>query len=212
MLLLLFLGVKRYAPSLKAVYPQQCTFLIDEQFSAPFQATLQAYVHKKYNSCKDLKQTLDHVSLQFHEVIGMNAYVCKTDQLCFTIEAVKPLFVLNDFVVGVNLQLMQNDHYNLNVISNLHRITATLPCDVRIVADFFQHVPDSIFKKFNVEWHDRNEVVLSQKESGVDELLFCMSNKPTEEAISFFEKIKHKKQKKKKQIFDFRFNNQIVIK
>lgn len=212
MLPLLFLGMKRYAPSLQAMYPQQCTFLIDEQFSGVFQTALQVYVDEKYSSCKDMQQILDEVFLHFPEVRSMDACVQKADKVCFTFEAVHPLFVLNDSIVGDNLRLMSKDHYNRDILEHLHTITATLPCDVGAIVDFFQQVPDSVFKDFHVHLNSSDEIVLSQKRGGMHELLFCMSNKPTLQAISIFEKIKQRKDNKKKQIFDFRFNNQIIIK
>lgn len=222
---------------MQAVYPQQCAFLIDEQFSAPFQTTLQTYVSQKYQSCKDVKQLLNDISGKFNEIQSMDAYVCKTDHLCFSFDACQPLFLLNEQVVCNNFQLANKEHYHGDIVNNLFRITTdNLSCtDVsgyKKVADFITHVPAEIFQEFDVRWYSDNEIILSQKESSGSEssgsessgkkssgkdkrsdiLIFSDSKIPTLQDIVLFKKIQATSKSRKKQMYDFRFKDQIIVK
>lgn len=207
---------------MQAVYPQQCAFLIDEQFSAPFQTTLQTYVSQKYQSCKDVEKILHDISEQFNEIQSMDAYVCKTDHLCFSFDACKPLFLLNEQVVCNNFQLANKDHYHGDIVRGLSRITTSVLSDIDIsstkkVADFIAHVPLEVFQEFDINWHSDHEIILSQKElSGKDKksdiLIFSASKVPTQEDIILFKRIQAASKVRKKQIYDFRFKDQIIVK
>ena len=211
-LLALFFGIKKYTPSLNAVYPQQCIFLIDEQFSSQFQKTLKTFVNQKYESCKDLKQILEDVSLKFYEIEAMDAYLCKTDHLCFTFNSSKPLFMLNESVVCNNLRLIQKENFNPNIIKNLHNIESSCLSDISTIVDFIANIPDSIFQEFNIDWKSKEEIILSQKNKKSDLLLFCATSLPTLNNVSLFKQIKMAQKNNSKQIYDFRFSNQIIIK
>lgn len=222
-LLLIFLGVKKYQPSMQAVYPQQCAFLIDEQFSAPFQATLQTYVNQQYQSCKDVEKVLHDISDQFAEIQSMDAYVCKTDHLCFSFDASKPLFLLDEQVVCNNFKRTNKDHYHPDIVSNLFRISSNNPSSADLsgskkIADFIAQVPGEIFQEFDVRWLSDDEIILSQiknisaKDKKSDVLIFSASKIPTREDIILFKKIQTASNVRKKQMYDFRFKDQIIVK
>lgn len=197
---------------MQAVYPQRCAFLLDEQFSAPFKTTLQTYVNQKYQSCKNIKQILQDVSGQFNEIESMDAYVCKTDHLCFSFDAYKPLFLLNDKVVGDNFQLMSKDHYHHEIVDGLLGIKAFCLQEVAKIAAFVAQTPSEVFKEFDLNWLNHDEIQLSQKDKKSDMLIFSATKVPTLDDILLFKKIQTATKNRKKQIYDFRFKDQIVVK
>lgn len=216
-ILTIFLGLKKYQPAMPTVSPQQCVFLIDEQLSAPFQAALQAYVGQRYQSYKDVEKVLQEVSCQFSEIQSMDAYVCKTDHLCFSFDACKPLFLLNEQIVCNNFQLVNKDHYHSDIVNNLFRVATPLLSDMdsftpKKIADFVVHVPQDIFKEFDVSWDNDCEIILSQKNKKSDALVFSAAKIPTSEDIVLFKKIQAISKVRKNQMYDFRFKDQIIVK
>lgn len=219
---LIFLGIKAYQPSIQSVYPEKCAFLIDEQFSAPFQAKLQMYVNQKYQSSKDVEKILHDISERFNEIQSADAYICKTDHLCFSFDASKPLFLLNEQVVCSNFQLANKEHYHSDIVCKLSCITSSMllvgnMLGAKKLADFVVGVPLEIFQEFHVHWQSGHEIILSQKEfSGKnkrsDDLIFSASRIPTLEDVFLFKKIQSMSKTHKKQMYDFRFKDQIVVK
>lgn len=196
-----------------AVYPNQCAFLIDEQFSETYQAALQDCVRQKYDSCKDLKQILDDVSSVFPEIETMDAYVCKTDHLCFAFDAAKPLFLLNDSVVCHNARMVDQKHYRTDLVHGLFKIESGSPPEVERLLTFVAAVPESIFQEFDVHWNNDDEIALYPKGKKSDTLLFSSQTAPTLDAIALFKDIAQRQKKSnKKQVYDFRFNNQVIVK
>lgn len=209
---LCFYMFKKYQPSIKAVYPKQCSFLIDKQFSLAYQKTLQNFVSQKYEFCKDFKQILDDVSEQFFEIESMDAYVCKTDHLCFSFDAAKPLFLLNDHVVCRNKYVASKDHFNQDVVDGLVAIESKNVPEIERVISFAEKVSLSVFQEFDLLWNNDYEIALTVKNKKSDILLFSVKNLPTLDAIALFKTVKQQKKSNKKQIYDFRFNNQLIVK
>lgn len=209
---LCFYIYKKYQPSIKAVYPKQCSFLIDKQFSLAYQKTLQNFVSQKYEFCKDFKQILDDVSGQFSEIESMDAYVCKADHLCFSFDSAKPLFLLNDRVVCRNKYVASKDHFNQDIVDGLVAIESKKVIEIEQVIAFAEKVSPSIFQEFEVFWNNDDEIALSLKNKKSDTLLFSVKNFPTLDTIALFKTVKQQKKSNKKQMYDFRFNNQLIVK
>lgn len=208
-----FFWVKAYQPSLQAMYPEHCSFLIDDRFSTKFQQDLKNYVQSKYQVYRDPDIVLDHVASDFVEVASMDAYICKVDKICFTFNAVEPLFLLNDTIVNQNLNTVKKEHYSDDVASTLQQITAHQTSSLQSIMQFMLHLPLVVANEFDVSWHDETEVVLQAKKSKKSQLLFSLAHMPTVADINLFRLLQKdlEDKKNKKRVFDFRFNNQVIV-
>lgn len=210
-----FYLVRAYQPSVKMMYPQECAFLIDDQFSSSFRKKLQEHALHIYRQSRDPQLVIDDVAHRFPEVSSMDAHICKTDKVCFTFDGAKPLFKLNDaLVVCNNHQKILKDCFNSELLDDLHDIKAQEDQSLQALTSFFTLLPKGVFDDFDVLWTDEGEVALQTKTKKPEHLFFSSTIVPTQKDIDLFKKIQHvehQKGKKKKKIYDFRFKNQIVI-
>lgn len=209
-----FFWIKAHQPSMKDMYPEQCWFLIDDQFSELFQQKIKDYVVDKYHAYKDPNKILEDVALQFTEISSMDAYICKIDKMCFTFDGARPMFILNNNIVDSNLHMINKLHYRNDIVQGLYTITSTNSLALQDIMKFTQMVPLSIFQEFDVVWHNSAEVFLQSKKNKHEQLLFSMQNVPTLEDVSLFKELQKNmsNNKKKSKIFDFRFHNQVIVK
>ncbi|MBI2352869.1 hypothetical protein HYV11_01330 [Candidatus Dependentiae bacterium] len=205
-------GCKKYLFSIQTAFPKQCSFFIDKQLSSSYQSKLKDFVNHEYLAGKDAKQILDGVNDRFLEIEAMNAYICKTDRLCFSFDASHPLFLLNDYLVCHNGKMIPKMNYQDKLIDDLVKITLQNDQSVDVLINFFSAVCPAIFKEFDVAWNGENEIVLSLKNNKKDCLLFSSKNIPTLELVTLFKQNQQQRKGNKGLVYDFRFSNQMIIK
>ena len=209
-----FYLLRVYRPRIQAVYPNQCSFLLDEQMSLNFSQTLQRSFESLYLDLKDPYLVVEKVSEQFPELVSIDASICQTDKLCFSCDIAKPLFSLNNsLLVCENLKIFNKEHYCKDMTSKLHHLVSADNVSVDKLIPFFQKLPTTVFDEYIVSWIDDYKIVLQQK-GQADTLLFSVSNYPNENDINAFKRIKsnlqHEKSRKQR-VYDFRFNNQVIV-
>lgn len=209
-----FFWIKSHQPSFQAVYPEQCWFLIDEKFSSSFQQQIKDFVADKYHVCKNPEQILQDVSTKFTEISSMDAYICKIDKICFTFDGARPLFVLNDQVVDNNFHLINKNYYRNDIVKNLQVITASNTSRLQEMMKFMSGVPVALFEEFDMRWNSDSEIILQAKTKKQEQLMFSMKSIPTLDDIALFKDLQKNigTKKKKGNVFDFRFNNQVIVK
>lgn len=213
---LLFVLLKKYQPSLHAMYPQQCTFIMNDTLSESFKQTLQKHIYSSYQDSQKVQPIFDEIVQRYGAIKSMDAYICNADQMCFTFDVAKPLFLLNNVLVCDNLQTMDANYFKPDVIGALNSISSTLPnSDLAQIQQLVQHMPTCLFTMFDVAWHGPDEIILSDKQTKKNALLFSMEVAPTPERIELFKQLAAlvpDKKKQKEHRYDFRFKDQIVIK
>lgn len=209
-----FYLIRAYQPTMKAVYPTQCAFLFDDAMSPAMRQQVQEVVQQQYDQHRDPELVVQKVSDQFPQVVAMDAYICKTDKLCFSFDLAQPLFTLNDsLVVCSNKQLLNKDCYRHDVVKHLRGLAASVDESLEQLSELYRALSAEILDQFKVEWVNQNEIVLRQDGSS-DVLLFSLACIPCQRDIDQFKQLiqsdKLKKQKKKR-VFDFRFHNQVIV-
>jgi len=150
---------------------------------------------------------------QHGEIVDIQAQVYNAENLCFSVKAAKPLFTLNDRLLCDNYRVANLDHYQASCVVHLDGMKAEEKSNLRHIVTFFQHVPAETYKEFSVHWKHDMEVVLQSVDK--DMLLFSHQQKPRQQDIAMFKEIKQgltNKKGKTKKFFDFRFENQIIVK
>lgn len=209
-----FFFMKTYQPIVNIVYPDQCHFLLDEQFSDAFQQELKTFVAKQYQDTKDPQAIVRDVANIFSPVVTIDAYVCNSDKFCFSFDGAKPLFVLNgEQVVCDNYKVVDKRCYNHEIVGDLCAMTAISDRSANVLISLFQKLPKFVFQEFEIKVDRDDNVVLQAKKKSRDELFFSLKNIPTEEDIGFFKVIQNNSSQKvkTKKVYDFRFHNQIII-
>lgn len=210
-----FFWIKSNHSSIKNVYPNRCSFLIDEQFSADFKTDLKDFVEQEYQTSKDPKKIIDDVVQKFSHIGMADAYICKTDKLCFSFEAAKPLFVVNDAIILCdNNQVVNKSYYRSDIAQSLSGLQVKQDVEPEILLQFMSMVPQSIFQDFDLTWDDKDQIVCSSKGKTKERLFFSVQRAPSEKDVLFFKDLKSEILKKgvNKRVFDFRFSNQVIIK
>tara|TARA_Y100000588_G_C14247862_1_gene922183 strand:+ start:911 stop:1585 length:675 start_codon:yes stop_codon:yes gene_type:complete len=208
-----FFWIKTKHASVDVMYPEQCSFLIDEQLSSSFQSQLQEKITQQYQQSKNIQQIVYDISHQFQEVANIDAYICKSDKMCFSVDAIQPLYVVNDsIIVCSGAQLINKEHYRSHIVKKLRSITASCQDSVDTMTQFIRLVPQPIFDDFDIQWNGNTEVVLQEKLKQKNKLLFSLHTVPTVNDIIIFNEIKKNIKGKKERVFDFRFNNQVIVK
>ena len=209
-----FLFVKAYAPTIKVAYPNQCSFLIDDQLASDVQLSLQEYILDHYKRDKDPDFIVQNVSKEFPEVQNVDAFMCNSGTLCFSCDALKPLFKINnECLIGDNQQVVKTDRYQQDLVDELYNVEVQGSQYGSGLVHFFKALPEEVLRDFSIKWIADYEIELQPKK-GSDTLLFSVDNNLVDQDIELFNHVKTNvlhKSKFKKRVYDFRFKKQVIV-
>lgn len=209
-----FLLVKAYAPTIKVMYPNQCSFLIDDQLASDVQLSLQEYILDHYKRDKDPDFIIQNVSKEFPEVQNADAFMCNSGALCFSCDAFKPLFkVNNECLIGDKQQVVKVERYQQELVDGLYNVEVQGNQYSSGLVHFFKALPEEILRNFSIKWIADYEIELQSKK-GSDVLLFSADSNLVDQDVELFNYVKSNvlhKSKYKKRVYDFRFKKQVIV-
>lgn len=210
-------GWKKTSKRISAILPDRCLFFVDESLSSTFQENMTSSIAKDYAQSKNIGQVIDVTSGQFPEVHSMQVHICNTDKICFYIDAVKPIFLLNDsLVVCDNEQSVVKDHFTPEVLDSLPLVVCQQDPDIVAMLSFMQQLPNLFKQQCLITWISTSDITLSFKTKNDYVLQVSSQNIPTERDVEQCQLImdlmpKKQKNKKKSMTCDLRFKNQIIV-
>ena len=174
------------------------------------------FYNKNRNPEEVIKKALD----EFPDISDMKAEVCGADTICFNVQSLNPLFVLEDTkVITNNGMVFEKENFDQELVNQLPKIASKKIEDINLMIHFVDLLSDEIFKDYEIEWKSRDLIIFrSKKEKG----LICLVSDmliPNEKSLSVcsnlyelsLSKLPKKKQKDYKVEYDIRFRNQIIV-
>lgn len=212
-----FIFWKKTKTNITVILPEKCEFFVDENLSSSFHNNFVKTVTEQYTQTKNPKKVMDNVTQQFPEVHVMQAQICKTDKICFYVDAAKPVFLLNDqFVICDNAVQINKDHYTLEIIQDLIKVSSDQVINLENVIQFIQSLPNIFKQNFRIVWLSDSNILLTALSQQQCQLLTSMYYIPQPQDLNHCQLIaaslpKASKNKKKCVTYDLRFKNQIII-
>lgn len=197
------------------VLPEKSVFFIDKDFSKSFQNSIQDSIQKSYASCKNPGQVMQQATQDFPEILSMKVQICQSDKICFYVDGLKPVFLLNnDLIVCGNATSVVLPHFSGEVTNNLVHIASSKKDDFQAMVNFVNALPDTFKQEFLIEWNSDTDILLQPKDGKNCVLLCSAENVPSLQDLIFCQSIaatKNSSKIKKKRVYDVRFKNQIIV-
>ena len=218
----------QYKPDMTLVYPDDCSFSIDSQFSQSIKAEIKSFIDAAYKQSKNPSNLLPSIESKFPSIKSIIIDMQNPEQLSFAIQAHQPMFMLNNsLVVCQQGQLFEKSVFANNVISKLENVTydgRLHQKDIDRLMNFVDSLSDPILKDFSIRWLGKYNVWLDQKQGDDLSLLVGYTFPPTMSDIAECRNLrgqvvdapcKNKKGKPCKNnitwVCDLRFDQQIVL-
>lgn len=196
------------------VLPEKSVFFIDQDLSNSFKKNIEESIQKSYENSKNPQDVMNFATEKFPEISSMKIQICQADKICFYVDVLEPVFLLNNqFVVCDHGTLVEKDHFVCNVVQSLVQISCKKNENFQDMVHFVRSLPNTFKQEFLIEWNsDSNILLLPQNNKdcvlqcskgnvlNVQDLITCRS-------IQANQKLKNKK----RVVYDVRFKNQIIV-
>jgi len=227
-LLTCFFINKHYKSDMTLVYPNDCSFSFDHNFSRAMQLEMKSFIDDTYKKNKKPSNLLSLIEQKFSSIRSIIIDMNNPEQLHFTIQSYQPLFLLNDsFVVCKQGQLFEKNifaHDVINALRNIKYDGSFHKKDIERLMKFITSLSDPILQDFSIRWLGKHNVWLDQKQGKDLSLLVGYALLPKNKDIAECRKLRGQivdKPCKDKQgkpcqqnitwVCDLRFDQQIVL-
>jgi hypothetical protein len=219
---------KRPKASLATIAPAQCVFQVDEHWSPGFQASIIASIKNSYETSKNPDLVITKTTTDYPAVESIQAQICSADKICFYIESIQPVFMLNNsHVVGVGGVVSSKDEFCEQVQQELPKVFAhinlkNIESNAQQLSDmvhFIEQLSPVITQEHDVDWRNGDDVILQPHLLSNMHCVTRMGKIPLVEDVASCHKLHQlqlasKSKKKSKQSimeYDIRFKNQIIV-
>jgi len=187
LLVVLFLVNYQYKPDMTLLYPDDCSFTFDGNFSQAIQLEMKNFIDAAYKKGKNPSSLLPSIETKFESIRSIIIDMQNPEQLHFTIQSYHPLFRLNDtLVVCQQGKLFEKNIFTQSSLKKLENVMyegSLHQKNIHRLMKFVALVADHVFKDFSIRWLDKNNVWLDQKEGKDLSLLVGYTLPPTEKDI-----------------------------
>lgn len=206
---------------LVTIAPQQCVFQVYEHWSPTFQASIIAAIKDWYATSKSADFVIEKMTANFPEVGSVQAQICSADKICFYIDGVQPIFLLNNQqIIGSTGTVSKQDDFSLVVQQELPKVFSDSTDEYPEMVRFIQQLEPTITTCHDVTWKNRHEIILQPRGTQGMRCIARDGKVPLFEDIQrchglYETHIASLPKKKAKQIimeYDIRFKNQIIVK
>lgn len=174
---------RQHKPDMTLVYPDDCSFTLDSNFSQTMKSEIKSFIDRAYKENKKPASLLPSIESQFPVIRSIIVDMQNPDQLNFTIQAYQPMFMVNDsFVLSEQGQIFDKAVFENKLISQLENVTydGTLHHkDIDRLIKFVGSLSDPILQDFSIRWVGKYNVWLDQKNGDDLSLLVGYSRPPT---------------------------------
>ena len=171
-IIVLFVAVwasRQYKPDMTIVYPDDCSFIFDRNFSYAMQHEMKSFIDEAYKKNKKPSNLLPSIEDKFSSIRSIVIDMNNPEQLNFTIQAFQPIFLVNNsLVVCKQGQLFEKNIFANDVIAKLENINyegSFQPKDIDRLMKFVASLSDPILKDFSIRWVGKHNVWLDQKQT-----------------------------------------------
>ncbi len=175
-------------PDMTIVYPDNCAFVIDHFFSRTMQLEIKDFIDAAYKKSKSPANLLPSIESHFPAIksviIDMSSLVEEGNikTLNFTIQAYRPIFLLNDEHVicerGIMLSKATFTQTELNKLENISFQGVPTPKNIDCLMTFFESLSrdaSTILQDFSIRWVDKNSIWLDHKQNNLETCLGVLS-------------------------------------
>ena len=228
LLIILMWLLQWQAPDMTMVYPDNCAFTLDKNFSQSTQLEIKKFIDDAYKKSKNPSHLLPQIESKFIGVQSIIIDMQNPDILHFTIQAYQPIFLLNhEHAVCRCGKFFPISFFSQEKMAQLQNISfdgVPTPKNLERIIRFFELLTDPILQDFSIRWIDKHAIWLDQKQ-GLDlSLLVGYEHVPTLQDIAQCRQLrgqivdkpcKDKRGKPCKNkmtwVCDLRFDRQIVL-
>lgn len=211
---------KRPKSALVTIAPKQCMFHVDDHWSLSFQESIIRSITNSYESSKNPDDVISKMTTEFPAIDSVQAQICSSDKICFHVDGLQPVFLLNDIHVVV-----ASGHVSSKT-DFAPEVQAALPClasqsldDVADMVHFVQQLPSEITRPYTMLWRNPDTIILSARDATNMQCVTCTSRVPVAADVQrchelyqeLLASMPTKKSKKKMMEYDIRFKNQIIV-
>lgn len=206
---------------LVTIAPQQCVFQLYEHWSPTFQASIITAIKDWYATSKNADFVIEKMTADFPEVGAVQAQICSADKICFYIDGVQPVFVLNNSqIISVTGSISDQDDFALALRQELPRVFSDSTSEYLEMVRFVQRLEPAVSSSCDLNWKNRYEIIVQPRETLGMRCIVRDEKIPTLHDIQlchglYDAYIATLSKKKAKQIimeYDIRFKNQIIVK
>lgn len=215
-------------PDMTLVYPDDCSFSFDANFSHAIKAEMRSFIDAAYKNNKKPAHLLPSIESQFPAIKSIVVDMQNPEQLNFAIQSYQPVCLLNDaLVVCQQGHMFEKSIFDHKVVSKLQNVVYEGPLhskEIERLMKFITSLSDPILKDFSIRWLGKYNVWLDQKQGDDLSLLVGYTLPPTISDIAECRRLrgqivdapcKNKRGKPCKNnttwVCDLRFDQQIVL-
>ena len=223
-----FWASKQCKPDMTVVYPDDCSFTFDRNFSDAMRSEMRSFIDEAYQKNKKPSNLLPSIEDKFSSIKSIIIDMHKPEQLNFTIQSYQPIFMINNsLVVCKQGQLFEKTIFANDVIAKLENVSYDGPLhqkDIDRLMKFVASLTDPILKEFSVRWIGKHNVWLDLKQGDDLSLLVGYTLPPTMQDIAECRKLRGQVidtpckdtrgkpcRKNTSWVCDLRFDQQIVL-
>jgi hypothetical protein len=203
------------------VYPDHCSFSIDDAFSSDYKQKIKLFIDQQYQQSKDPQSIILNIEQSFNGVKAVCVDMNDLETLRFSIAAYNPLFLLNNqHVVCQTGLLFEKDMFDKTRVDTLEQVTYQMEPgvhDMKKLAYFIESLDADIVHNFAIRWLGKHQVWLHHKQQKDFAMLARDRQRLTKDHINQCFKIKDQVQsnistrRDIKWVCDVRFDKQIVV-
>lgn len=225
---------KRPKTALVTIAPKQCMFHVDDNWSRSFQEAIIHSITDCYESSKNPDTVISKMTTDFPEIGSVQAQVCSSDKICFHVDGVQPVFLLNDMhVVGTTGHMSNKDDFSEEVRCTLPSLVSQQLDELPQMVHFVQKLSPEITSSHTMTWQSVDTIVLSSRDIPEMQCVTCTSRVPLAADVQRCHELYQEllaSQKTKKtlssgltrgssnknalkhmMVYDIRFKNQIIV-
>ncbi len=208
---------QKHKKNVITILPEKTVFFIDDSLSSNLKKDLMSSIESLYLNLKNPEAVIKETNDKFTEIASMTVQICQSDKICFYLDAAPAVFLLNDqFVICENGASVPKDHFTLQAIKLLIRVSSQNSIDVSLMIQFIKKLPHVFITDFSILYEDINNILLISNNDNNFILQVTIDDQVTEQDLNSCKSIglqlpKKMKAKKKQVVYDLRFKNQIIV-
>ncbi len=212
--------LRKHRQSMGAIAPTQCVFHMDRKWSKSFQNTLQKSIQSWYEGSKNPDQVIEQTITDFPLVDVVHAQICSADKICFSIDGLKPVFVINDqSVVSSTGVVSDKSVFSDELCTQLPHVTAQSMDQLQSMIPFFETLDPAVWQNYQITWHCKDTIACVSKQYPSMRCILSVYDVPTaktmQTCVDLYQdhcaKVSKKKNKQQGMEYDVRFRNQIIV-
>lgn len=211
---------KRPKASLVTIAPKQCMFHIDDNWSLTFQEAIIHSITQLYESSKNPDTVIDKMTTDFPAIGSVQAQVCSSDKICFHVDGLQPVFLLNGTHVVTSTGRMSNKKdFSQEIQDALPNLVSQRLDELPQMVGFMQELPSEITSQHSVIWQNMDMIILSHRDTPQMQCITCATRVPLAQDVQQCHELYREllasrsksKSKKNMMVYDIRFKNQIIV-